>query len=151
MKPNRASLIVLVAEDETLIGMALEDALTQAGYTVAGVFATSSAALEWLEHGRADAAILEFSLRDGHCIQLLRDLRSRAVPILLHSAFNKMPDEFHELPHIPNQGSFDQIVNALDKLLLGEETASSASTSKGDNRAGDRTDGAIPACPEPRR
>ena len=77
MKPNRASLIVLVAEDETLIGMALEDAVTQAGYTVAGVCATSSAALEWLEHGRADAAILDFSLRDGPCVDLVRELKSR--------------------------------------------------------------------------
>jgi hypothetical protein len=36
-------LIVLIAEDETLIGMALEDALIEAGYTIAGVFATSPA------------------------------------------------------------------------------------------------------------
>jgi DNA-binding NtrC family response regulator len=60
MEPNRASLIVLVAEDEALIGMAMEEALRQAGYTVAGVFAASSAAPEWLENGRADAAVLDF-------------------------------------------------------------------------------------------
>jgi DNA-binding response OmpR family regulator len=138
MEPNRASLIVLVAEDETLIGMAMEDALRRAGYTVAGVFAASSAALEWLENGRADAAVLDFCLRDGDCVQLLRELRSREVPILMHSAFTKLPDEFRELPRILKPGTFDQIVNALDKLLLGEDTASSASTPKGDNRAVDR-------------
>src|SRR5215216_3486732 len=81
MEPNRASLIVLIAEDETLIGMAVEDALTQAGYTVAGVFAASSAALEWLEHGRTDAAVLDFSLRHGPCVDLLHELKSRGVPI----------------------------------------------------------------------
>ena len=105
MEQNRASLIVLVAEDETLIGMAMEDALRQAGYTVAGVFAASSAALEWLENGRADAAVLDFSLRDGDCVQLLRELRSREVPILMHSAFTKLPDEFRELPRILKPGT----------------------------------------------
>jgi DNA-binding response OmpR family regulator len=138
MEPNRASLIVLVAEDETLIGMAMEEALRQAGYTVAGVFAASSTALEWLENGRADAAVLDFCLRDGECVQLLRELLSREVPIVLHSSFNKLPDEFQELPRILKPGTFDQIVNALDKLLLGEDTASSASTSKSDDRDVDR-------------
>jgi DNA-binding response OmpR family regulator len=138
MEPHRAALIVLVAEDETVVGLALEDALTQAGYTVADVFATSSAALEWLEHRRVDAAVLDFSLRDGPCVDLLRELKSRGVPILLYSAFNKLPDEFRDLPRILKPGTFDQIVNALDKLLLGEETASNALTPKGDNRAVDR-------------
>jgi DNA-binding response OmpR family regulator len=138
MEPHLASLIVLVAEDEMVVGLALEDALTEAGYTVAGVFATSSAALEWLEHHRADAAILDFSLRDGPSVDLLRGLKSRAVPILLYSAFNELPDEFLALPRILKPGTFDQIVNALDKLLLGEDNASSASTSKGDDRDVDR-------------
>jgi DNA-binding response OmpR family regulator len=151
MEPHRASLIVLVAEEETVVGLALEDALTQAGYAVADVFATNSAALEWLEDRRVDAAVLDFSLRDGPSVDLLRELKSRGVPILLYSAFNKLPDEFQELPRVLKPGTFDQIVNALDKLLLGEDTASNASTSKSDNRAGDRTDGAVPACPEPRR
>jgi hypothetical protein len=73
------------------------------------------------------------------------------VPILLYSAFNEVPDDFRELPHILKPGAFDQIVNALDKLLLSQDTASSAATSKSDNRAGDRTDGPVPACPEPKR
>jgi DNA-binding response OmpR family regulator len=120
-----------------IIGMAMEDALRRAGYTVAGVFAASSAALEWLENGRADAAVLDFCLRDGDCVQLLRELRSREVPILMHSAFNQLPDEFQELPRILKPGTFDQIVNALDQLLLGEDNASSAS-SKGHTRAVNR-------------
>jgi DNA-binding response OmpR family regulator len=151
MEPHRAASIVLVAEDETVVGLALEDALSQAGYTVAGVFATSSAALEWLEHRRADAAVLDLILRDGPSVDLLRELKSRGVPILLYSAFNKLPDEFRELPCILKPGTFDQIVKALDKLLLGEDTASSASTSKSNDRDVNRAGGAIPACPEPKR
>jgi len=139
MEPHRASLIVLVAQEETVVGLALEDALTEAGYTVAGVFATSSAALEWLENRRADAAILDFSLHDGPSVDLLRELKSRGVPILLYSAFNKLRDEFRELPHIMKPGTFDQIVNALDKLLLGADSASSGSSQRALREVSNRT------------
>ncbi|MFL5085928.1 MAG: hypothetical protein ACJ8FP_14035, partial [Xanthobacteraceae bacterium] len=108
-------------------------------YTVAGAFATSSAALEWLEHRRADAAVLDFSLRDGPSVNLLRELKSRGVPVLLYSAFIELPDEFRELPRILKPGTFDQIVNALDKLLLSEDTASSGSISESANTRVDRT------------
>jgi DNA-binding response OmpR family regulator len=139
MEPQRASLIVLVAQEETVVGLALEDALTEAGYTVAGVFATSSAALEWLEHRRADAAVLDFSLRDGPSVNLLRELKSRGVPVLLYSAFIELPDEFRELPRILKPGTFDQIVNALDKLLLGADSASSGSTQRALREVSNRT------------
>ena len=86
MELNRASLIVLVAEDETLIAMGMEDALRRAGYTVGGVFATSTSAFGWLENYRADAAVLDFCLRDRHCVQLLRELRARGTPIIIYSA-----------------------------------------------------------------
>jgi DNA-binding response OmpR family regulator len=106
MEPHRASLIVLVAEDETLVGMALEDALTQAGYTVAGVFGTSSTALEWLEKRRPDAAVLDSNLRDGPCVELVRELKARGVPILLYSAFTTVPDEFRDLPQLLKPRAF---------------------------------------------
>jgi DNA-binding NtrC family response regulator len=126
MELNRASLIVLVAEDETLIGMGLEDALGRAGYTVAGTFPTRARALEWLQNHRADAAVLDFCLGDGHCVQLLRELRSRATPILIHSAFNNFPDEFKDVARIMKTSTFEQVVDALDKLVLHSGTAKEA-------------------------
>ena len=56
----------------------------------------------------------------------------------MHSAFDKLPNEFRELPRILKSGTFDQIVNALDKLLLGEHIESSAPTSKGSTRTVNR-------------
>jgi DNA-binding response OmpR family regulator len=148
MELNRASLIVLVAEDEALIGMTMEDALTQAGYTVAGVFPTSTAALEWLEDRHADAAVLDVHLRDGDCVELLRELKARAVPLLLYSAFSRVPDEFRDLPRVMKPWPIGEVVKALDGLLLGEHSATSTSPAKG---AVDRADDAIPASSEPKR
>jgi len=126
MELNRASLIVLVAEDETLIGMGMDDALRRAGYTVAGVFPTSAAALEWLENRRADAAILDFRLRDGHCVELLRELRARRTPIVIYSAFSKLPEEFQDLRRLLKPAPFEQVVDALDKLVLHGERVGDA-------------------------
>jgi DNA-binding NtrC family response regulator len=145
MEPHRASLIVLVAEDEALLGMALEDVLTKAGYTVAGVFGTSSTALRWLERCRPDAAVLDCTLRDGPCLELVNELKSRGVPILLYSAFITVPNEFRDLPRLPKPGAFSDVINPLDKLLLVGESTTSKSA------AVDRTHSAAPASSEPRR
>jgi DNA-binding NarL/FixJ family response regulator len=145
MEPHRASLIILVAEDETLVGMALEDVLTKAGYTVEGVFGTSSTALQWLERRRPDAAVLDCNLRDGPCVELVRELKARGVSILLYSAFTTVPDEFRDLPRLLKPGAFSDVIYALDKLLLVGESASSTSA------AVDLTDSAVPASSEPRR
>src|SRR3954471_19804608 len=76
---------VLVAEDVGAISIALEDALTDAGYSVAGPFASCVTALEWLDGNQPDLALLDAVLSDGLCIELARALRVRAVPFLFLS------------------------------------------------------------------
>lgn len=43
--------LVLLAEDEAIIAIELEDSLIEAGFAVAGPFATCSQAEAWLEQG----------------------------------------------------------------------------------------------------
>jgi DNA-binding response OmpR family regulator len=86
------SLIVLVAEDETIIALDLQDTLIAAGYTVAETFATRSAALAWLEDHQPDGAIIDIILRDGLCTDLVCELTARGVPTLLYSGMNDIPD-----------------------------------------------------------
>jgi len=125
MNTHGTSLTVLIAEDEMMIGMALEDALTEAGYTIAGLFATCSTALEWLNKHRVDAAVIDFILRDGNSVELLRELKTRGVPILLHSGLDEVPAEFRELPFVIKPTALDQVINALDKLMLWKDKAAS--------------------------
>jgi CheY-like chemotaxis protein len=123
MKPCGTSQTVLIAEDEALIGMALEAGLTEAGYVVAGVFSTWAGALEWLDSHRVDAAIIDCILRDGDCVELLRELQCRGVPILMHSGLNEVPPEFRELPSVTKPLGAFEVVSALDRLMLGEDSA----------------------------
>jgi DNA-binding response OmpR family regulator len=115
------SLIVLVAEDETIIALDLQDTLVAAGYTVGETFATRSAALAWLEDHQPDGAIIDIILRDGLCTDLVCELTARGVPTLLYSGMNDIPAEFRGLARVPKPSVIDEVVNALDSLMLGDE------------------------------
>ena len=78
--------MVLLAEDEGLISLALEDALDEAGFRIAGPFAHCAHALEWLQHNTPDAALLDIELADGPCTEVARILHRRGVLIVFFSA-----------------------------------------------------------------
>src|SRR4051812_1928690 len=80
-RPTRP--LVLLAEDEAIIAIELEDGLTSAGFAVAGPFVTCKQAEAWLETGEPDAAILDHELKDGPCDALIGDLSRRGVPTIV--------------------------------------------------------------------
>jgi hypothetical protein len=72
--------VVLVAEDEAIIGFELAESLRLEGFVVAGPFDTCASAEAWLRSaGYIHGANLDNSLRDGPCSALARDLRSRGI------------------------------------------------------------------------
>lgn len=54
---------VLIVEDEILVALDLEDALTDAGYAIAGIAADRAEALALAS--KADIALVDLNLRDG--------------------------------------------------------------------------------------
>lgn len=110
--------LVLVA-DEVIIGMMLEDELREAGYEVAGLFATCVAAINWLESSTPDLAVLEYVLRDSHCTKLARVLRQRGVPYMIYSASRRSSTrapEFKGVPWIEKPAPFARLEEVLAKL-----------------------------------
>jgi DNA-binding response OmpR family regulator len=75
----------LVLEDEALIAMALEAAVEEAGFRIAGPFMHNAAALAWLEAHTPDLALLDVLLRDGPCTPVVRALRARNIPFAIYS------------------------------------------------------------------
>ena len=84
--------LVLVAEDEAIIALELEDSLTSAGFGVAGPFSTCAEAEAWLKAGAPDAAILDNQLKDGSCDALAADLSRRGVPLVIFSGYDDQRD-----------------------------------------------------------
>jgi DNA-binding response OmpR family regulator len=91
---NSPRPLVLVAEDEAIIALELEESLKAEGFDVAGPFSTCAAAERWLKEGRPAAAILDNALRDGPCDKLAADLRACGVPVVIYSGHAKRDEAF---------------------------------------------------------
>jgi CheY-like chemotaxis protein len=89
--------LVLLAEDEAIIAIDLEDSLKAAGFAVAGPFATNTEARTWLEAGRPDVAILDHALKDGLCDALVGDLARRGVPAIIFTGHDAQREPSSEL------------------------------------------------------
>jgi DNA-binding response OmpR family regulator len=110
----------LVAEDQTLIGMALKAYLEDAGYDVAGPFATSSAALAALDTHTPAVAIIDYALKDGCCLVLARVLRDLGVPFLVYSGLPRLPDlnsEFESVSWLEKPTDRPELLKAVANLL----------------------------------
>ncbi|MGX7706755.1 response regulator [Methylobacterium sp. Gmos1] len=76
--------VLLIAEDP-MVGLAVGDALAEAGYRVAGPLKSQDEALAWMARDAPDLAILDLPLRDGDGSRLARALRESGVPFLVHA------------------------------------------------------------------
>ena len=78
-----ASLSVLIVEDESLIAMMLEDFLDSLGHKVAAVCDSVAGALEAVEQGGFDIAIVDVNL-DGEQVWPVADrLADKNIPYVL--------------------------------------------------------------------
>ena len=112
--------VVLVAEDEAVIAMALADDLEAAGYAVAGAFATCESALQWLKDETPDLAVLDPMLKDGTCRELAIELSRRGVPIAIHSGNREdrtLMKELNDATWIEKPAPIDTLLAALVDLL----------------------------------
>ena len=123
MAPHPDSrLLVLVLEDEALIGLNLRDDLQDAGYRVEGPFTTCAAALSWLETATPDTAVLDAALKDGPCRAIAQELTRRKVPFLIYSGYHEDRQLLAEFPHvtwIEKPAPCSVLVEACQRLLVG--------------------------------
>ncbi len=119
--PNSRPL-VLVLEDEALIALSLQDDLQDAGYEVAGPFATCSAAREWLQTATPDMAILDATLKDCPCREIALELSHREVPFLIYSGYQEdrqLLSEFDHITWIEKPVPAAALLQACQQLLVG--------------------------------
>ena len=128
--------VVLVTEDNAVIGMMLADELQDAGYAVAGPFSHVATALAWLEGFSPDLAILDVLLKDGSCAPVARELRARGVPFLVFSGINEAPDmpELQGVPWIAKPSDFAEIAKALGTLRANSISSPEAGASPHDQQ-----------------
>ena len=93
---QKSNGLVMLLEDEALIALNLQTELEEAGYEVAGPFATCSSALEWLGGALPELAILDTVLKDGPCKEVALALVRRGVPFVVYSGHREDLNTFEE-------------------------------------------------------
>jgi two-component system, response regulator PdtaR len=93
---------ILIAEDEFLVGIQLEQDLRAAGYSVLGPFGTLEIATRAARRERFDLAILDINLNGKMVYPLADELSARGVPFIFLSGYISadLPDRFKTSPQI---------------------------------------------------
>lgn len=115
--PGKAILIV---EDEPLIAMMLEDVLESLGHEVVGTCETLDEALERVEAGGFDLAILDVQLKDGKRVWPVADrLRREGKPFIIATGghVDPPPSEHAAAPVLAKPYTIESIEPALERAL----------------------------------
>jgi CheY-like chemotaxis protein len=91
---------VLLVEDEALVGIMIQECLTEFGFQVIGPLCTASEALGAAQDGHFDAAILDINLGDGLVYQVAEILLVRDVPFIFVTGYDSdsIDDRFSAIP-----------------------------------------------------
>jgi DNA-binding response OmpR family regulator len=114
-----ASQSILIVEDEPLIAMMLEDFLDSLGYKVRGTCDTVRSALDEVERGGFDLAILDVNLKGENVWPVATALRERNVPFVIATGghVDPPPPEFDNAPVIEKPYTVDRVTPAITAAL----------------------------------
>ena len=91
---------ILIVEDEPLIAMLLEDFLESLGHEVHAHCETLADAVETIEAGGFDAAVLDVNLRGEHVWPAASLMREKSLPFVIASG-GHVEEPPPELAHVP--------------------------------------------------
>lgn len=112
---------VLVAEHQAMIGMWLEDVLTEAGYAVDGPYGTCEAAMIALEYARPDYAMVSIDLSQGLCFTLACALRRADIPFMLFSGSEPVSPAFCDIPMLDRPCLESEVIASLPQALQAQQ------------------------------
>jgi CheY-like chemotaxis protein len=110
---------ILIVEDEPLIAMMLEDFLDALDREVAGSADNVASALELIEQGGIDAAILDVNLRGGEVSWPIADaLAEKGIPFVLATggSGDSVAEQHRGRPVLSKPFTLAAVEKALDAL-----------------------------------
>jgi CheY-like chemotaxis protein len=111
---------VLIVEDEVLIALDTQDALTEAGYVVVGPATSVPAGLTLIESEQIDAAVLDVYLGGIYVWPVADALRRRGVPFVLMTGFSAgldVPANFQSVPRLGKPIVLGELLRAVSSCL----------------------------------
>ncbi|MCI0466276.1 MAG: response regulator [Beijerinckiaceae bacterium] len=131
---------ILIVEDEPLIAVALESALREFGFEVAGSVTRVSAALELIGREEIDGAILDVNLGPQRADPIADALAARDCPFFFMTGYGvaDVPARHAGRAVLQKPFRFDQLLTAL-RAEFGSSPCGLAGIERGASRAqGDR-------------
>jgi DNA-binding response OmpR family regulator len=107
---------ILIVEDEPLIAMMLEDFLDSLGHHVRGVCDSVKGALDEIEKGGFDLAILDVNLKGENVWPVATKLREKNVRFVIATGghVDPPPPEFNNAPVIEKPYTVDRVTPAIE-------------------------------------
>jgi PAS domain S-box-containing protein len=123
---------VLVVEDEALVGIMIQECMTELGFQIVGPVCTASDALAAAKDGDFDAAILDINLGDGMVYQVAEILARRHVPFVFVTGYDadSVDSRFRGIPVLQKPVEREM----LQKLFAQGADRSMAGLTREDNR-----------------
>lgn len=117
---------VLIVEDEGLIALDIEAALTDAGCEVVGIAASINKALNILDEKGCDAAVLDANLSGDPTTPIADTLRARQIPFLVVSGYHNLDrvGAFVDAPFLSKPYTLEALVATVRSLTSRHVTAS---------------------------
>lgn len=120
-------LRVLLVEDDTMLSMMLEDALSILGCTVLKASRVAPG-LELASTVEADIAVLDVNIAGEHVYPVARALRRRDIPFVFVTAYVRegIPGEFHDEPLLHKPFHLSELEEVLRQTARPAKTGTLA-------------------------
>jgi CheY-like chemotaxis protein len=109
----------LLVEDEVLVAMYVEDALSELGYAIAGVATNLGEALAYARERQFDFAVLDINLNGQKSFPVADLLRQRQIPFLFVSGYTSggIADEYRNEMRLRKPFRTSDLAKAIVHLL----------------------------------
>jgi CheY-like chemotaxis protein len=109
---------ILVVEDEMLIGMLLEDMLTDMGHEVAAIVPRLKEALAAVDRETYDLAVLDVHLHGESAFPVAEALIAKGVPFIFATGYGErgLPENYRNRPVLQKPFSKDDLEQLLKTL-----------------------------------
>jgi len=110
---------VLVVEDEFLVATLIEDMLQSAGCVVSGPIPRLAEALDAVDRGSYDAAILDVNLGGERIDPVAQALSCRNVPFVFLTGYStgSLPGEYAERPYLRKPFKITDLLSTVSNLV----------------------------------
>ncbi|RYF44310.1 MAG: response regulator [Cytophagaceae bacterium] len=123
IKPSLLPSKILLAEDDILNAMVIQDTLNLAGHTVIGPAKTVPTALHLIEETDIDAAVVDLQLSDGASWDIGAKLEDLHIPWMFTTGhtLDTIDSEFAHVPVLLKPFSIRELIECTEILILSRK------------------------------